>query len=297
MKMSRGLRFASCLGLCLLTLISIACDREDLFSGDSLETSRPPPPPPPEEREILVSINEVMVKNTKTLADEGGKFPPWVELYNRDEVEVDLGGIALTNDSSDPEKWLIPSIPEAVVPPKGYLIVFADGDTTNENDLHANFTLAAGPVNLVLNKGSDTLFVNIGLTSPSDISFGRFPDGDPDNIGRLGEPTPGAVNIERGGSTPPPPPPPAQGKFIRGDANADSRLNVLDMTEISAVLFRGEAMPLCQDRLDANDDGKATLADSSYLAAFLFQQGPRLPAPFPTAGEDPTADSLPCPAQ
>jgi len=42
----------------------------------------------------------------------------------------------------------------------------------------------------------------------------------------------------------------------------------------------------CVDALDTNDDGETDVSDAPYLGAFLFQQGPPPPAPYPDCGTD-----------
>jgi hypothetical protein len=65
------------------------------------------------------------------------------------------------------------------------------------------------------------------------------------------------------------------------------------VTLLSYLFLDGEA-PACADVADTNDDGGVTLTDAVYLLNFLFLGGPRLPAPFPEAGQDPTVDTVVC---
>jgi hypothetical protein len=88
--------------------------------------------------------------------------------------------------------------------------------------------------------------------------------------------------------------PEATPPFIRGDANADGAVNITDPIAILGTLFLGAPRPACEDRDDTNDDGVLNITDGIYLLAHLFQGGPPPPEPYPGAGEDPTADALPC---
>jgi hypothetical protein len=282
----------------------VSCDRSELTDGPKLSAGRgqgpgPPPPPaeceaPPPPNDFDAVINEVMVENTSSLADETGAFPPWLEIHNPTDAEINLGRIPLSDDLADPTKWEIPCIPEAFIPPGGFVVIFLDGDTANPNDLHANFTLTPGGfLQLALNNGSDLVFFDAsGLAS--DFSAGRSPDGDSSFVA-LAAPTPGAANSapagEGGGEEEPPP----EGEFVRGDVTADERVSLTDMLAILGVLFRGEPPPACRDRLDANDSGGIELTDVVYLGNAVFQDGPRIPPPFPQPGIDPTTDGLPCP--
>ncbi len=86
------------------------------------------------------------------------------------------------------------------------------------------------------------------------------------------------------------PPPPT---FVRGDANGDGRVDVSDPLKVLLNLFGGVPID-CEDALDANDDESANIADAMYILAYLFQNGPAMPAPFPAADVDPSGDALGC---
>lgn len=81
--------------------------------------------------------------------------------------------------------------------------------------------------------------------------------------------------------------------FVRGDANADGRVNVADPVVIVFRVFRGLELA-CDKAADADDDGEILVNDPVYLLQYLFRHGPEPPAPFPEAGLDPTPDDLPC---
>lgn len=282
-------------GLVLVCLTLWSCDRDDLSSGPRVTkrqvVSDPGPVdcPPIPLGSLKVKINEVMPRNSMTLEDEAGSFPAWIEIYNSSDVEVNLGGVPLTNELGKPEKWNIPCIASAIVPPRGFLVIFADGDATEDNDFHASFEIAVtGGLQLMINKGSDIFFFDASRLGV-DESGGRFPDGAA-AISVLSAPTPGAPNLE-----PKAPANPAQGMFVRGDSNGDGRVNISDLTAILKTLFQSESLPACQDRMDSNDDGAVNVSDVLYTGQALYQHGPTFPPPYPAAGTDPTADGLPCP--
>lgn len=289
------------------TLISIvfvlgmvACDRDDLTSGSKLtndESVDPEPcqggdceePLPPLPEGVKIDINEIMVENTSTIEDQG-EFSPWVELYNESDLEVNLAGVLFSDDLLQPDKWAIPAIPEAVVEPFGYLIIFCDGDEDNPDDLHANFTLTRGFfTTLVLDGGNLDLILGLNTTTvPADISIGRFPDGE-EGLEELEEPTPGLPNAPPGGE----PPPPQEAEFIRGDVTEDNVVTVSDMVGIQLILAGEEPLPDCEDRADANDDGVIDDLDPVAVGNAVFKQQP-LPPPYLDPGVDPTADDLSC---
>jgi hypothetical protein len=82
--------------------------------------------------------------------------------------------------------------------------------------------------------------------------------------------------------------------FVRGDSNGDGNVDLADAIAIFADLFLGEpARNPCRDALDSDDTGLLDLTDGVKVLQFLFMGGIQPPPPFPAAGTDPTADSLP----
>lgn len=82
--------------------------------------------------------------------------------------------------------------------------------------------------------------------------------------------------------------------FRRGDANADSQLDISDAVYTLRFLFSGGGAPACDDAADANDDGAVDLSDAAFTLNHLFSGGPELPAPGRRCGADPSADGLGC---
>ncbi|NCG13705.1 MAG: hypothetical protein GWP38_10220 [Planctomycetia bacterium] len=81
--------------------------------------------------------------------------------------------------------------------------------------------------------------------------------------------------------------------FIRGDVNGDGVIDLTDGTQLQLLI--GTGLPLsCQDAADANDDGIINDDDPVFIFEFLYQGSNPPPAPFPSAGPDPTADGLDC---
>lgn len=87
---------------------------------------------------------------------------------------------------------------------------------------------------------------------------------------------------------------PAGTTFIRGDANADGRVDLSDAISILNSLFLGiPSLAPCADASDVNDEGRVDISDGIYLLSYLFQGGDAIPPPYPNPGVDPTPDSLP----
>ena len=70
-----------------------------------------------------VFFSEVSPTNTN-FKDNDGNDPGWVEFYNSSDTPVDLSGYALTDDLSNPRRWVFGNVK---VPAKSYMIVFLSG--------------------------------------------------------------------------------------------------------------------------------------------------------------------------
>jgi hypothetical protein len=141
-----------------------------------------------------VIINEFMASNTSTLADPQGEYDDWIELRNVTDQEVDLTGRYLSDEPNNPRKWQFPT--GTKIPADGYLLVWADEDTTATPGLHASFKLDAGGDELFLtdtdanlNAILDSVVFDVQQT---DRSYGRS-SADAD-VWLIMTPTPGQVN-------------------------------------------------------------------------------------------------------
>jgi hypothetical protein len=70
-------------------------------------------------------INELQSANDTTLEDEDGEASDWIELYNPGLSPFDLSGCGLSDNPSNPFKWVFG--PGSTLNPTGYLVVFASG--------------------------------------------------------------------------------------------------------------------------------------------------------------------------
>lgn len=172
-----------------------------LLAGQGL--SQPIPPEPG------LKINEFM---SSPMDDEGksdvaprrmrawapGKTPDddWIEIYNAAEEAIDMGGMYLTDDLSEPMKWQIPddSPAETTVGPKAYLLISADGNP-EQGPLHVDFSLrkSGEEIGLFHSDGS-TLIDSVRYEQQvTGVSFGRYPNAG-DNWHFYDSPSPGAEN-------------------------------------------------------------------------------------------------------
>ncbi len=142
-------------------------------------------------------INELMASDSSFNTDPQGQYDDWIEIYNYGTDAINVGGMYLTDNLSVPTKWRIPYGNSAVtaIPAGGYLLIWADNDTT-DTGLHANFKLDAGGEQIALfdSDGSTLIDSVVFGEQTADISFGRYPDAG-DNWQFFGSPSPSSENI------------------------------------------------------------------------------------------------------
>lgn len=81
--------------------------------------------------------------------------------------------------------------------------------------------------------------------------------------------------------------------FVRGDSNADGRIDIADAVYVLQWLFQGGPEPPCLEAADVDDVPTMTpghdsdVSDAIYVLQYLLLGGPRPPGPFPACGSDP----------
>ena len=162
-----------------------------------------------------IFINEFLSANLTSNPDmvDFGDFSDWIELYNDESVNVNIGGYYLTDDFTNHTKWQIPA--NTIIPAKGFYLVWADG----YNDIpgktyvrnwwpdNIRFTTKWCHTNFKLNKDGDDIGLfdaggnkidSVAFSNQAfDVSYGRKPDGS-NNWFYFGEPTPLASNTSVG---------------------------------------------------------------------------------------------------
>ncbi len=144
----------------------------------------------PMTEEDPVRISEVLLKSTASLIDEFGDRPPWVELHNYSDKTIDLKYYYLSDNPYNLDKW---RLPDRVLEPGGYLVIFLSGRDT---ELHTNFRVGAGePLILTDFSAMRTQKIEIPDESRLDnISYGER-DG---KWMYFGQPTPNSANTSHG---------------------------------------------------------------------------------------------------
>lgn len=139
-----------------------------------------------------VVINEVMSSNGELPVDEDGDTSDWLELYNTADTAVSLAGFFISDTESDYFRF---ALPDTILPPGGFLLVFASGKNraTAGAEIHTNFAVSADGEALLLSRQGTVVHRLDVPALGRDLSYGLSPDGGP---GRqlFSTPTPGAAN-------------------------------------------------------------------------------------------------------
>ena len=125
--------------------------------------------------------------------DEPDDYPDWIELYNPGSAAIDLGGLYLTDDLTDPTQFQIPT--GVTIPAGGFLLFYADNDT-DQGDQHTNFKLSADGESVAL-FGADGVTQIDAVTftaQTTDVAYGRQTDGT-GSWGIMSQATPGSSNV------------------------------------------------------------------------------------------------------
>ena len=127
----------------------------------------------------------------------------WIEIENVLARSFDIGGLHLTDNSADPNKWTFPT--PTIVPAGGSVVVFASGlDITDplldENGfVHTNFKLDSDGEYLAITAQDGSILHDYGPQYPPqlpDISYGLTADGAAYHLTpTLGQPNSGETRI------------------------------------------------------------------------------------------------------
>lgn len=131
--------------------------------------------PPAAASDTSVVINEVMASNVASYTDDAGEFDDWIELYNKTNVPVNIGGFYLTDNFANLDKWQIPA--GTTIPANGYLIFWADEDSSQGAN-HTNFKLSASAEFLYLLNANQELADSVSWgQQTADMGYARVPNG------------------------------------------------------------------------------------------------------------------------
>lgn len=130
-------------------------------------------------------LNEICASN-KTIEDEDGKTPDWIEVYNGTDSDVDLAGMVVENVEKSVKCTIPKGFEETVVPAHGYKLLWADKEP-ERGPLHLNFKLGVTSSETItltsFYRDSVVLLSSITYNMHgSGESFGRVVDGHSDIV-------------------------------------------------------------------------------------------------------------------
>lgn len=142
----------------------------------------------PVQGDTRLYISEALAKNVDSVIDEDGDRSDFCEIYNKSNEAVSLKGWYLSDNPNKLSKW---ALPDVILQPGEYLLIFLSGKNKSTGELHASFSLSAGETLTLYDSATG---VYDALTIPETregVSVGK------DETGAtiyFGMPTPGYAN-------------------------------------------------------------------------------------------------------
>jgi hypothetical protein len=127
-------------------------------------------------------INEFLAFNTSCCPDDDSgtaEYDDWIEIHNAGTTSVNIAGMYLSDDKTNPFKYKISSdnVMLTTIAAGGYLVIWAD-NSQEQGPLHVEFALAntGEDVGIFYIDGRVIDTYSFGAQS-ENISFGRITDG------------------------------------------------------------------------------------------------------------------------
>ena len=138
-------------------------------------------------------ISEYTDYNDYAFFDQDGDCSGWMELENYGNKDINLRGIQLSDDPSNPDKWEFSQ--DLVLHPGEFQIVFLSGkDRVRDGEIHTSFRLGSqDQVLLITDRWMNVLDQVSIVHMTGNVSHGRVPD-QPDNWKFFYHATPGTAN-------------------------------------------------------------------------------------------------------
>lgn len=143
-----------------------------------------------------VRVSEFLALNDRGLRDEDGERSDWIEVQNTSVATVSLAGWSLTDNPSQPGRWVFPEVSLA---PGEFRLVFASDKNRRDpqGELHTNFKLSGDGEYLGLFKPDGSIATEFSPAFPRqfpDICYGLPTPGQGTTPVYFTTPTPGAAN-------------------------------------------------------------------------------------------------------
>ena len=85
-----------------------------------------------------LKINELLAQNDAMYRDNYDEYNDWFEIYNPTDEALNLQGMYVSDDLTDPRKWRLGNLS---IPAKGFLLLWADDDAEQGSN-HVGFKLS-----------------------------------------------------------------------------------------------------------------------------------------------------------
>ena len=115
----------------------------------------------------VIRINEVAPSNV-SYEDEDGDTKDWIEFYNKSEESISLENWSITDDITEPQKWIFPDM---AISPKGFSTIFASGKDRTSPLTYRNF----------IQQGDDCKYIVPNSATSTAWRIPTFDDGDWNN--------------------------------------------------------------------------------------------------------------------
>ena len=158
---------------------------------NSIHLSSTPNISPEKQPSSGLIISEFMPNNRYGIPDAYGKSSDWIEIHNPSSFDISIGGFGLSDDASDPLKWVFPE--DALLPANGYLVIYASGNNTVfEGEYHTNFSLGESDEIIILSEPDAAIADSMIVEKlPGNVSKGIAENGE---AAYFTVPTPGYAN-------------------------------------------------------------------------------------------------------
>ncbi|MAJ44415.1 MAG: hypothetical protein CMF96_06700 [Candidatus Marinimicrobia bacterium] len=124
-----------------------------------------------------IIVNEYSASNLNGYSDNYDKFEDWIELYNTSNLDIDIGGYFLSDNSENLTKWMLPI--GTYISGNDFLIIWCSGrDEVLDNHFHSNFKLKQtkeNQENIILSSSNGEIINQIPLHKTQlGHSYGRL---------------------------------------------------------------------------------------------------------------------------
>ena len=122
---------------------------------------------------IKLSITEYVLDNKDLYKSSNGNYYSMIEIYNNEDIDVDLSNFYLSNSSSNPFLYVFK---EGKIKSHEYLIVYLSGlNKIENNEIHTNFELSNKDKVLILSDSNKNIIQKLNLeTELSNVSIGLY---------------------------------------------------------------------------------------------------------------------------